>query len=311
MARVERWIVAPGEERIRLDQYLTARLKDQSRSQIQTWIRMGLARVNGAEAKTGYLVRQNDEIVLQIPESRPLKLEPEDIPLTILYEDDDLAVLDKPAGIVCHSGAGVRSGTLVNALLFHMKTLPAGDPLRPGIVHRLDKLTSGLLVVAKNDRTLRALAEQFKNREVKKEYLALVYGRPKPSNGTIDMPLGRDPVDRKKISVRAHRARSAVTHYEISRKFEKFTLLRVRIETGRTHQIRVHLSQIGHPVVGDTLYGGNRAKSLPAELRRPVEALNRHFLHACSLAFKHPQSGSFLSFSASLPHELESFLALL
>jgi 23S rRNA pseudouridine1911/1915/1917 synthase len=311
MARVERRIVSAGEEKQRLDQYLTAVFKDQSRSRIQAWIRKGLARVNGTEAKTGYLLRQNDEITVQIPEPQPLQLQPEDIPLTILFEDDDLAVIDKPAGIVCHSGAGIQSGTLVNALLFRMKTLPAGDPLRPGIVHRLDKLTSGLLVVAKNDQSLRALASQFKNREVKKEYLALVYGKPMPSKGTIDMPLGRDPVDRKKISVRAHRARSAVTHYEIFREYKMFSLLRARIETGRTHQIRVHLSQIGHPVVGDTLYGGNRAKNLPIEMQRAVEDLNRHFLHACSLSFKHPQSGSILSFSSPLPQELESFLALL
>jgi len=310
MARVERWIIARGEEQRRLDQYLTMQIKDQSRSQIQAWIRKGFVRVNGAEAKTGYLLRQNDEITVQIPEPQPLQLEPEDIPLTIVYEDEDLAVLDKPAGIVCHSGAGVHSGTLVNALLFRMKRLPLGDPLRPGIVHRLDKLTSGLLVVAKNDRSLRALASQFKNREVKKEYLALVYGKPEPSKGTIDMPLGRDPIDRKKISVRAHRVRSAVTHYEIFRQYKMFTLLRVRIDTGRTHQIRVHLSQIGHPVVGDALYGCNRAKNLPIEMRKAVECLNRHFLHACSLSFMHPQKGHPLAFDSPLPQELENFLSL-
>jgi 23S rRNA pseudouridine1911/1915/1917 synthase len=311
MARVERRIVTVGEEKQRLDQYLTALYKDHSRSQIQAWIRKGFARVNGAEAKTGYLLRQNDEIFVQLPEPQPQQLEPEDIPLTLLYEDDDLAVVDKPAGMVCHSGAGIHSGTLVNALLFRMQTLPAGDSLRPGIVHRLDKLTSGLLVVAKNDRSLRSLASQFKNREVKKEYLALVYGKPKPPKGTIDMPLGRDPVDRKKISVRARRARSAITHYEIYRDYKAFALLRTRIETGRTHQIRVHLSQIGHPVVGDMLYGGNRAKNLPLEMRRAVEGLNRHFLHASSISFKHPQSGNVLSFYSPLPQELESFLTLL
>lgn len=308
---MEHWIIKPGEQRKRLDQYLTAHFKEQSRSQIQAWIRKGFARVNGTEAKTGYLLRENDEITIQIPETRPLRLEPEDIPLTILYEDGHLAVLEKPAGIVCHSGAGVHSGTLVNALLFRMKTLPTGDPLRPGIVHRLDKWTSGLLVVAKNDQSHRALANQFKNREVKKEYMALVYGRPKSARGTIDMPLGRDPNDRKKISVRARRARNAVTHYEISREYKSFALLQVHIETGRTHQIRVHLAQIGHPVVGDDLYGGNRAKGLPPETRRAVEGLKRQFLHACTLAFKHPQSGRPLSFTSPLPQELENFLSLL
>jgi len=308
---LEHWIIKPGEQRKRLDQYLTAHFKEQSRSQIQAWIRKGFARVNGTEAKTGYLLRENDEITIQIPETRPLRLEPEDIPLTILYEDGHLAVLEKPAGIVCHSGAGVHSGTLVNALLFRMKTLPTGDPLRPGIVHRLDKWTSGLLVVAKNDQSHRALANQFKNREVKKEYMALVYGRPKSARGTIDMPLGRDPNDRKKISVRARRARNAVTHYEISREYKSFALLQVHIETGRTHQIRVHLAQIGHPVVGDDLYGGKRAKGLPPETRRAVEGLKRQFLHACTLAFKHPQSGRPLSFTSPLPQELENFLSLL
>jgi 23S rRNA pseudouridine1911/1915/1917 synthase len=311
MARVERWIVLQNEDRKRLDQFLTARIQDQSRSQIQAWIRNGLARVNGIRVKTGYLLRLNDEITIQIPELQPLQLEPEDIPLSILYEDDDLAVLDKPAGMVCHSGTGVHSGTLVNALLFRMKTLPAGSPLRPGIVHRLDKQTSGLLVVAKNDRSHRALADQFKNREVKKEYLALVYGRPEPSKRTIDMPLGRDPVNRKKISVRAHRTRNAITHYEVLRQYTMCTLLRVRIETGRTHQIRVHLAQIGHPVVGDVLYGGGRGKSLPTEARRAVEGMQRHFLHACQLAFRHPSSGLPLSFTSPLPWELEHILSLL
>jgi 23S rRNA pseudouridine1911/1915/1917 synthase len=311
MGRVECRIVSAGEEKHRLDQYLTAIFKDQSRSQIQAWIRKGLARVNGAEAKTGYRLRQNDEITVLIPEPQPLQLVPEDIPLTIFYEDDDLAVIDKPAGIVCHPGAGIHSGTLVNALLFRMKALPAGEPGRPGIVHRLDKLTSGLLVVAKNDQSLRALASQFKNREVRKEYLALVYGKPKPAKRTIDMPLGRDPIDRKKISVRARRSRSAITHYEIFKEYRMFSLLKLRIDTGRTHQIRVHLSQIGHPVVGDTLYGGNRAKNLSPEMRQAIERLNRHFLHACALSFKHPQNGNLLSFLSPLPRELENFLALL
>jgi 23S rRNA pseudouridine1911/1915/1917 synthase len=311
MARVECWIVGENAERMRLDQYLAGQIPIQSRSQIQAWIRKGLVRVNGTATKTGYLLKPTDEISVQIPEPQPLKLEPEDIPLNILYEDDDLAVLDKPAGIVCHSGAGVHSGTLVNALLFRMKTLPTGDPLRPGIVHRLDKLTSGLLVVAKNDRAHRALAEQFKNREVKKEYLALVYGRPEPANNTINMPLGRDPINRKKISVRARRTRSAVTHYETFRQYGMFTLLRVRIETGRTHQIRVHLAQIGHPVVGDALYGGNREKNLPTEARSAVAGMYRHFLHACRLAFNHPRSLLPLSFASPLPQELENLLTQL
>jgi 23S rRNA pseudouridine1911/1915/1917 synthase len=311
MAKVERWVVTPQEERKRVDQYLAAQFPERSRSQIQTWIRRGSVRVNGAEVKTGYLLKRNDEIALAVPEPEPLKLEPEDIPLNILYEDSDLAVVDKPAGIACHSGAGVRSGTLVNALLFRLKSLSGSDPSRPGIVHRLDKMTSGLLVVAKNDRSHRALAEQFKHRQVTKEYLALVYGKPVPARRTIDLPIGRDPKNRKKFSVRAHKTRNAVSHYEVSRECGPCTLLRVRIETGRTHQIRVHLAHIGHPVVGDILYGGNRSRNLPAAAGQAVAEMQRHFLHACRLSFSHPQTGLPLDFTSPLPQELERLLSVM
>ena len=301
------WMVPPEAPRIRLDQYLAEMIPDQSRSQIQQWIRNGQILVNNRKVKTGYLTRPDDRITLDAPSPRPDKPQPENIPLDVLYEDDDLAVLIKPAGLVCHSGAGNRTGTLVNALLFRMGPIETGDPGRPGIVHRLDKLTSGLMVVAKNSWAHRRLSGQFKQREVTKEYLALVYGCPTPRAGTIDMPIGRDPQDRKKISNRAHKKRSAITHYHQEKSLEYFSLLRVRLETGRTHQIRVHLAAVGHPIVGDALYGGNRGRSLPADWQAAVNKLHRPFLHACRLEFQHPRSGERLSFSAPLPTELDAW----
>jgi 23S rRNA pseudouridine1911/1915/1917 synthase len=307
--RIQSWIVEPGIGRVRLDQFLISRNPGQSRSQIQNWIRKGFIRVNGEQAKTGYLARPNDSVVLKIPEALPDRLLPEAIPLDILYEDPDLAVINKPAGLVCHPGAGIRSGTLVNALLYRMGPLEAGDPSRPGIVHRLDKLTSGVMLIAKNNLAHRQLAQQFKSREVKKEYVALVYGCPSPPSGTINIPLGRDPKNRKKMSPRAHRKRTAVTHYILEEDYGIVSLLGIRIETGRTHQIRVHLSQKGHPIVGDSLYGANRIRSLPAGLYVAAKELQRLFLHSRRLQFRHPRSGELLSFQAPLAEELQRFLA--
>jgi 23S rRNA pseudouridine1911/1915/1917 synthase len=306
--RIESWIVPPGGKRVRLDLFLTRQIPGESRSRIQSWIRDGYIRVNGERVKTGYRARPNDHIVLRVPETIPELIGPEDIPLDVLYEDPDLAVINKPAGLVCHAGAGVRSGTLVNALLHRMGPLDTGDPARPGIVHRLDKFTSGVMLVAKNRVSHRRLALQFKNRQVRKEYLALVYGKPVPASGTIDLPLGRDPRNRKKISARARRARSAVTHYSLQRILGPFSLLGIRIETGRTHQIRAHLSQKGHPVVGDTLYGANRIRNLPAAAAGAVRDLGRPFLHSSRLELHHPSTGETLSFQAPLAQELKVFL---
>jgi len=261
--------------------------------------------------KTGHLLRPGEVVSLLRVASEALQPQPENIPLPIQFADSDLAVVDKPAGMVCHAGAGVWSGTLVNALLYHLGPMPTGDAERPGIVHRLDKLTSGLLVVARNLPAHQALSRQFKNREVKKEYLALVYGQPDPPEGTIRLPLGRDFRDRKKISVHSRRRREAITHYERIRAPGPFSLLRVRIDTGRTHQIRVHLAHIGHPVVGDGLYGGNRVRNLEnADLRSAVGKLHRHFLHACRLEFTHPRTGQTVQFTSPLPEELAAFLTL-
>jgi 23S rRNA pseudouridine1911/1915/1917 synthase len=305
--------VPPDAARLRLDRYLSELLPQHTRSQIQGWIRHGNVNVNSSRVKTGYLLRPGDTIVLvQEPASSGPVLQPENIPLSVIYEDEDLAVVDKPAGLVCHAGAGVQRGTLVNALLYHLGPLPTGDVLRPGIVHRLDKLTSGLLVVAKNLESHRILARQFKNRQVGKEYLALVYGRPVPAAGTIDLPLGRDLRDRKKISVRSRRRRNAVTHYREESVYGPFSLLRVQIETGRTHQIRVHLAQMGHPVVGDILYGGNRSRNLAdPRLRTASKELPRTFLHAQKLEFCHPRTGQKLCFASPLPSELSQFLKLI
>lgn len=308
---IESWNVEPDAVKTRLDQFLVCRIPGESRSQIQNWIRKGYLRVNGEQVKAGYRIKPGDRIELKIQHSLPQYPFPEDIPLDILYEDSDLAVVNKPAGLVCHAGAGVRSGTLVNALLHHMGPLETGDPSRPGIVHRLDKLTSGVMLVAKNRQAHRSLSQQFKSRQVRKEYTALVHGCPSPASGTIDMPLGRDPANRKKMSVRARRKRNAITHYVVERRFGPVSLLGIRIETGRTHQIRVHLAQKGHPIVGDSVYGPNRMKSLPAPLHGAAKELQRPFLHARLLEFHHPRSGEVLSFRAQLPAELQRFLSVL
>jgi 23S rRNA pseudouridine1911/1915/1917 synthase len=296
---------------VRLDQFLVSRIPGESRSQIQNWIRRGLLTVNGKQVKTGYLTRPDDRIQLRTPDTPPDLPYPEEIPLTFLYQDADLAVIDKPAGLVCHIGAGARSGTLVNALLHWLGPLDTGDLNRPGIVHRLDKLTSGVMLVARNSVAHRHLSNQFKTRQVQKEYLALVYGHPNPTSGTIAMPIGRDPKDRKRMSTRAHRRRTAITHYSVERDFGRVSLLRIRIETGRTHQIRVHLAQKGHPVVGDALYGGVRTHQLPAKIAGILKGLKRPFLHSRQLEFHHPRSGEKLSFSCPLPRELEDILSTL
>jgi 23S rRNA pseudouridine1911/1915/1917 synthase len=303
--------VPPEAVRVRLDQFLVSRIPGESRSQIQNWIRNGQLRVNGQKVKTGYLTRLDDRISLISPEPTGDQPFPENIPIEVLYEDSDLAVINKPAGLVCHAGAGVRSGTLVNALLHRMGPLDTGDPSRPGIVHRLDKLTSGVMIVAKNVSAHRRLAQQFKSREVRKEYLALVHGSPSPPSGTIDMPIGRDPKNRKRMSTRAHIRRTAITHYTVREKLGPVSLLDIWIETGRTHQIRVHLAQKGHPIIGDILYGANRNLNLPPYLIPAVEELQRPFLHSHHLEFCHPRSGELMVYTAPLPAELSQFLCLI
>jgi len=319
----------------RLDQYLASQLEGVSRSRVQLLMDQGDVLVNGEREKASMKLRGGERIDLTgEPHPAPLKATPEDIALDVVYEDADLAVVNKPAGMMVHAGSGQNEdarnrGTLVNALLYRFKALSStGGELRPGIVHRLDKETSGLIVVAKNDRTHAALGEMFADRQIKKTYVALVQGAVERQRGTINAGVGRDPLRRTRMTAQpAQNARSAVTHYEVVRRldnrFGKFTLVRVRIETGRTHQIRVHMASIGHPVVGDTLYGAagqitDQAASQAATskaARRKAEPeklkLGRNFLHAARLEFTHPKTGKLLQLEAPLPVELESFLGWL
>jgi 23S rRNA pseudouridine1911/1915/1917 synthase len=316
----------------RLDQYLAMHLtginKDEvSRARVQQLIAMGEVLVNREVAKASHRLKGEEQItVTGPPHAPPLRAMAEEIALDIVYEDDDLAIVNKPAGMMVHAGAGATDdarnrGTLVNALLHHFKALSAvGGDLRPGIVHRLDRATSGLIVVAKNDESHRRLAKQFSSREVHKTYIALVHGWPKQDRGTIQSPISRHSQKRTRMTTRGYGGREAVTHYVVRRKIDspygKFALVELKIETGRTHQIRVHMSSLGHPVVGDALYGApgelrsqsnkRRAAGMPAIL-----TLNRNFLHSAVLELEHPRSKEKLKFSRPLPIDLQGLLASL
>ncbi|MDP1570238.1 MAG: RluA family pseudouridine synthase [Vicinamibacterales bacterium] len=301
------FVIAAEHEGMRLDRFLAAEVPHQSRSQIQRLIEGGhvtLPRVKAVKANIA--LREHDEVTIELPDVEPSSLEAEDLPLDILHDDADLVVVNKPAGMVVHPAAGHGSGTLVNALLHHVHDLSGiGGESRPGIVHRLDKGTSGVMVVAKHDAAHQELARQFHDREVEKEYVALVWGIVH-ARKRIDAPIGRDPGNRQKMSARSRRARTAVTRVTWARHLPGVSLLRVAIFTGRTHQIRVHLSAIGHPIVGDALYGGVHRR-VPGSLRA-VLRLNRPFLHAERLAFTHPRTGHRLEFTAPLPEELLTVL---
>ncbi len=289
----------------RLDRFLREQLPQYSRARLQSWIKQGRVRVNGEGAKPSTVLRGGESIEVEPAEPPPLKAYAEAIPLEILYEDADVVVVNKPAGMVVHAGAGAHSGTLVNALLHHFATLSeVGGPLRPGVVHRLDRYTSGVLVAARTDAAHRALAAQFSAREVEKVYLAMVHGRIQADTGRLDRPITRDPRRRIRMTARLARGRAAVTEFRVVRRFDHFTLLEVRIHTGRTHQIRAHLAGIGHPVVGDTVYGA--AARIPG-----LPPLNRYFLHAHRLRFRSPSSGEEVSIEAPLPAELEQWMKCL
>lgn len=329
-----RTIVVPAEAKgKRLDAFIATELEGVSRSRVQLLLDQGDVLVNGDHAKASLKLRGGEQIVITgDPHPAPLKAVPEAIPLDIVYEDDDLAVVNKPAGMMVHAGSGQNetarnSGTLVNALLHRFQSLSStGGDLRPGIVHRLDKSTSGLIIVAKNDRAHAALGDLFSGRRVQKTYIALVHGAVAREKGTISAAVSRDPVRRTRMTTRPGvNARTAISQYEVVRRlstrFGKFTLLRVRIETGRTHQIRVHMASIGHPVVGDTLYGsaaqlteqtapgGGRFAGKNTKMERL--RLGRNFLHSANLAFAHPVTGKQLELEAPLPEELAAFLARL
>jgi 23S rRNA pseudouridine1911/1915/1917 synthase len=281
----------------RLDHLLHEHLPQYSRSRIQEWIKSGRVLVDGRPGRASHLVRAGQSIDVQPADPPPLHAVPEEIPLRILYEDDAVVAIDKPAGMVVHAGAGVHSGTVVNALLHRFGSLSAvGGALRPGIVHRLDRFTSGVLLVAKNDDAHHRLAAQFAGREVCKIYLALVHGSVKQETGRIERPIARDPVRRTRMTARLADGRAAWSEYRVLRRFDKFTLLEVRIGTGRTHQIRVHLSSIGHPVAGDTLYGA------------PAARFGRYFLHAHRIRFVSPGTGQEVEVVAPLPPDLEQWL---
>jgi 23S rRNA pseudouridine1911/1915/1917 synthase len=299
----------------RLDQFLATHLEHVSRARVQQLISEQKILVNDAPAKASFRLRGGEMVkVLGDSERAPLKAVAEDIPLDIVYEDEDIAVINKPAGMMVHAGARATDdarnrGTLVNALLHHLNSLSsAGGELRPGIVHRLDKETSGLIVVAKNDEAHRKLSAQFAAREVKKKYVALVHGWVKKDSGTIAQSISRDRVRRTRMTTRLEGGREAVTHYRVVRrldtKFGKFTLLDVKIDTGRTHQIRVHVAAMGHPVVGDTIYGAPRQ----ARGKSAVISLPRNFLHAAELEFQHPRTGKTIALKSGLPEELRQFL---
>jgi 23S rRNA pseudouridine1911/1915/1917 synthase len=292
----------------RLDRFLTDQVPEFSRSQIQRLIESGhVTHSRYQKVKPNNDIREGDVIGVELPEAQPSTAQAEDIPLDILFNDADLVVVNKPAGMVVHPAAGNQTGTLVNALLFHIKDLSGiGGEVRPGIVHRLDKGTSGVMVIAKNDDTHKELARQFHDREVEKEYVALAWGLVQQRK-RINAAIGRDPKNRVKMSTRAGRARHAVTRVTWSRDLKGVTLIRVAIATGRTHQIRVHLSAIGHPIVGDALYGGVHRR-VPHPLRA-VTKLTRPFLHAERLAFVHPRTGERLEFTAPLPSDLEAVVA--
>ena len=313
-----RFSVTPEDAGKRLDQFLVAQVPDVSRARVQQMIEQELVRVDGTAPKRSLRLR-GGEVVEVLGEAKlpPLRATAEEIPLDVVYEDDALAVVNKPAGMMVHAGSGATDsarnrGTLVNALLGRFQKLSGvGGELRPGIVHRLDKDTSGLIIVAKNDATHRKLAEQFSGREVEKTYIALVHGWPKKDFDTISAGISRDVVRRTRMTTRRSGGRSAVSHYQVVEKIEsrfgKFARVEVRIETGRTHQIRVHLSALGHPVVGDALYGAPRVLSAAAE----TMSLPRNYLHAARIEFMHPVTRKRLRLEAPLPEELREFLARL
>jgi 23S rRNA pseudouridine1911/1915/1917 synthase len=299
-------VVSEDEAGVRIDRYLTGVLSGTSRSQIQRLIKDGKVTVAGEAVPANRVVKAGEAIAVESPAPVSPRPQPEDHDLDIVYQDSDLVVVNKPAGMVVHPAAGHLDGTLVNALLHEVDDLSGiGGELRPGIVHRLDRGTSGLMVVAKNDRAHLELSRQFHDREVEKEYIALVWGVVQAGK-RIDLPIGRDPGDRKKMSAKSRRARSAVTRITAALHMEGVTLIHVAIATGRTHQIRVHLSEIGHPIVGDAVYGGLRRR-VAGDLR-PLLALDRPFLHAGRLVFRHPIDARKMEFEAPLPHDLQLVL---
>lgn len=304
--------IDPDHAGLRLDAFLASQLVDWSRARLQKLIENEDILVNGKVAKPSYKLREHDEIEVELPPPATTGFAPENIPIDIVYEDETLLVVNKPPGLVVHPAAGTPSGTLANALAYHFQQLPdGGTGLRPGIVHRLDRDTSGLLVVAKTESALENLSDQFRDRTVFKSYVALVHGRVQSNAGRIDQPIARDPSNRTRMAV-VRGGRNALTLYRVRRTYDRFTLLDVELKTGRTHQIRVHLAWLKHPVVGDETYAAGRDNTIPdPQLRIRIRNLNRQFLHAEKLAFVHPATKEIVRFESALPAELSDFLAQL
>lgn len=296
------WTADAEAAKERIDKFVKAQTDEQfSRSQIQLWIEQGNIVVNGNQVKTNHKIAAGDVISLTVPEAEPVEIVPEDIPLDIYYEDSDVIVVNKERGMVVHPAPGHASGTLVNALMHHCKDLSGiNGELRPGIVHRIDKDTSGLIMAAKNDKAHASLAAQLKEHSVTRKYFAIVHGNVSHDQGTIDAPIGRDPQDRKMYTVIERNSKHAVTHFQVAERFGDYTLLELKLETGRTHQIRVHMKFIGHPLVGDPMYGRSKGIKMSGQA-----------LHAAVLGFVHPSSGEYLEFTAPLPADMEDVLQAL
>ena len=291
----------PGEEILRIDRFLGSRLEQVSRSYLQKLVKDGAVLVNGKPVKSSYKVENGDRIRLEIPDAVEPEIEAEAMELDILYEDSDIILINKPKGMVVHPAAGHYSGTLVNGLMAHCKNELSGinGVMRPGIVHRIDMDTTGVLIVCKNDKAHNAIAEQLKVHSITRKYYAIVHGVLKADTGTVNAPIGRHPVDRKKMSINEKNGKEAVTHYRVLRRFRQFTFVECQLETGRTHQIRVHMASIGHPLLGDQVYG-------PAKV--PFSGLQGQTLHAGVLGIIHPSTGEYMEFTAPLPAYFEALL---
>lgn len=291
----------PGEEILRIDRFLGSRLEQVSRSYLQKLVKDGAVLVNGKPVKSSYKVENGDRLRLEIPDAVEPEIEAEPMELDILYEDSDIILINKPKGMVVHPAAGHYSGTLVNGLMAHCKNELSGinGVMRPGIVHRIDMDTTGVLIVCKNDKAHNAIAEQLKVHSITRKYYAIVHGVLKADTGTVNAPIGRHPVDRKKMSINEKNGKEAVTHYQVLRRFRRFTFVECQLETGRTHQIRVHMASIGHPLLGDQVYG-------PAKV--PFSGLKGQTLHAGVLGIIHPSTGEYMEFTAPLPSYFEALL---
>lgn len=283
---------------VRIDKWLSENIDELSRASVQKLLKEGNILINSGAVNKNYKLRKNDVIYINIPDPVILDVLPQDIPIDIVYEDDDLLVVNKPKGMVVHPAAGNYENTLVNALLYHCKGRLSGinGVIRPGIVHRIDKYTSGLLIVAKNDNAHKHLAEQIKSHSFTREYFGIVCGRIKDHENTINAPIGRHKYDRKKMTVTDKNSKNAVTHYKVLKVFEKYTLLKFKLETGRTHQIRVHMSYIGHPILGDDVYG------------KAFKGIDGQCLHAKKIGFIHPSTGEYMEFDSELPEYFEKVL---